>query len=151
MSFHLKTKYKAYIAKKHFVLLFSLFFTAPLCAESLVDQWKQGLTRAKLTAYNGSLISSNSTLAIINFCPKGRYSFYKEGGWYVEGQAAGASQQTITGYWDIKSTAGSVELSYQTDQGLTGSFPIYLQINGRVNIAGVSYAAQKNAADCRLQ
>lgn len=116
--------------------------------ESLVLQWKKGLSGAKLTAYNGSVISSNSSLTVINFCSNGRYSFYKEGGWFVPGAASGASNQTIYGQWDVKEQFGSVVLTYLTDQGLRGQFALYLQRNGRVNIGGAAYSVQKNSANC---
>ena len=66
-------------------------------AQSLVDQWKIGLSGARLTAYSGSVISSNSTLTVIDFCRNGRYSYYKEGSWSVSGTAGGASTNAIRG------------------------------------------------------
>ena len=117
-------------------------------AQSLVEQWRSGLAGVRLTAYDGSVINSNSTLTVVSFCRDGRYSYYKEGSWSVPGQAGGASQNTITGRWDIQSAAGTILLVYQTDAGESGSFPIYLQANGRVNIGGTSFAAERNAAGC---
>jgi hypothetical protein len=119
-----------------------------LASDSVVQQWKQGLSGARLTSYSGSVISSNSTLTVINFCESGEYSYYREGSWSVSGSAAGASNQKITGRWDIKKLANSVELTYVTDQGLVGSFAIYLQTNGKVNVGGKAYAVQKQGAGC---
>lgn len=115
---------------------------------SVVQQWKQGLAGAKLTAYSGSVTSSNSTLTIINFCRNGRYSYYKEGSWSVPGMAGGASNNTVTGRWNIEQQGLYPMLVYLTDQGQRGSFPIYLQANGRVNIGGTAFAAQQGGAGC---
>ncbi len=117
-------------------------------AQSLVDQWKIGLSGARLTAYSGSVISSNSTLTVIDFCRNGRYSYYKEGSWSVSGTAGGASTNAIRGQWDIRQNGYQVLLVYRTDQGDAGSFPIYLQNNGRVNIGGTAYAAERGRAGC---
>ena len=117
-------------------------------AQSIIQQWKQGLGGAKLTSYSGSVISSNSTLTTISFCRNGRYSYYKEGSWSVPGTAGGASNSTITGRWDIRQIGNQVMLVYVSDSGERGSFPIYLQSNGRVNIGGAAYAVQQGAAGC---
>ncbi len=117
-------------------------------AQDYTEQWRQGLSGTKLTAYSGSVISSNSTLTVIDFCGNGRYRYYKEGSWTVPGQAGGASNSTITGNWDIQQAGGQMLLVYQTDQGQQGSFPIYLQNDNRVNIGGVAYAAQQGGAGC---
>ena len=117
-------------------------------AQSLVQQWRQGLSGSRLTSYSGSVISPNSSLTIINFCSNGRYSYYREGSWTVPGQAGGASNNRITGRWDIQQQGNRSFLVYQTDDGQSGSFPIYLQNNGRVNIGGASYAVQQRGAGC---
>lgn len=117
-------------------------------AQSLVQQWRQGLSGSRLTSYSGSVISSNSSLTIINFCSNGRYSYHREGSWTVPGQAGGASNNRITGRWDIQQQGNRSFLVYQTDDGQSGSFPIYLQNNGRVNIGGASYAIQQRGAGC---
>ena len=64
-----------------------LLAPATTVAQSLVQQWKQGLSGSRLTSYSGSVINSNSTLTVINFCRNGCYSYYKEGSWSVPGQA----------------------------------------------------------------
>lgn len=115
---------------------------------SLIDQWKNGLAGAKLTAYEGSMISSNSTLSVVDFCANGRYRYYKEGSWSVPGQAGGASNSTTTGRWDIVQRGVQTLLSYHTDRGEQGTFPIYLQNNGRVNIGGTAFAVERGAASC---
>lgn len=117
-------------------------------ANSIVDQWKTGLSGARLTSYSGSAISSNSTLTIINFCRNGRYSYYKEGSWSVPGTAGGASNNTVTGTWDIQLINGVTVLTYSTDRGEQGMFPIYLQNNGRVNIGGAAYAVEQGRSGC---
>ncbi|GLQ33350.1 hypothetical protein [Litoribrevibacter albus] len=117
-------------------------------ANSIVDQWKAGLSGARLTSYSGSAISSNSTLTIINFCRNGRYSYYKEGSWSVPGTAGGASNNTVTGTWDIQLINGVTVLTYSTDRGEQGMFPIYLQNNGRVNIGGAAYAVEQGRSGC---
>ena len=114
----------------------------------LEQQWKQGLSGAKLTAYSGSAISSNSTLTVINLCSNGRYTYHREGSWSVPGTAGGASNARISGSWDVRETGGQVQLVYRTDGGEAGSFPLYLQHNGRVNIGGMAYAVQAGAASC---
>ena len=123
-----------------------LFNTA--YADSIIAQWKQGLSGARLTSYSGSVINTNSTLTVINFCANGRYSYYKEGSWSVPGTAAGASNNTVNGTWDIQQQGLQVYLTYQTDAGEQGAFPIYLQTNGRVNIGGEAYAVEQNRSGC---
>ncbi|MDJ0591751.1 MAG: hypothetical protein QNJ72_17430 [Pleurocapsa sp. MO_226.B13] len=117
-------------------------------AQSLVQQWKQGLSGSKLTNYSGSIINSNSTLTVISFCRNGRYSYYKEGSWSVPGQAGGASNSQITGRWDVQQQGNQVALIYVTDNGQSGVFPMYLQNNGRVNIGGTEFAVQQGGAGC---
>ncbi len=125
-----------------------LLAPTPTVAQSLVQQWKQGLSGSKLTSYSGSVINSNSTLTVINFCRNGRYSYYKEGSWSVPGQAGGASNNTIYGRWDIQQQGYQMLLVYVTDYGQSGAFPLYLQTNGRVNIGGADYAVQQGGAGC---
>ena len=120
----------------------------PTHANSLLEQWRNGLTGAKLTSYSGSNITTNSTLTVVDFCPNGRYRYYKEGSWSVPGQAGGASNSTITGQWDIVQQGMQTLLTYRTDRGEQGTFPIYLQSNGRVNIGGTAFAVERGAARC---
>ena len=115
---------------------------------TVVQQWRQGLSGAKLTSYSGSVINSNSTLTVIDFCRNGRYNYYKEGSWSVPGTAGGASNNTVTGRWRIQQQGNYTMLEYVTDQGERGVFPIYLQNNGRVNIGGTEFAAQQGGAGC---
>ncbi len=133
---------------KGFVALGLLLTFEAVEASSLVQQWKDGLSGARLTSYSGSAISSNSTLTVINFCRNGRYSYSKEGSWSEPGYAAGASNSTITGNWDVQQSGAYMYLVYRTDNGERGSFPIYLQNNGRVNIGGTSFAAERGASGC---
>ncbi len=125
-----------------------LSLATPAAAESIVQQWKQGLSGAKLTSYSGSISSSNSTLTTISFCRNGSYSYYKDGSWSVSGIAGGASNSTITGRWDIQKNHNLIMLVYMTDHGEQGAFPIYLQSNGRVNIGGTAFAVQQGGAGC---
>lgn len=122
--------------------------SSSLYAQSLADQWREGLKGARLTAYSGSVISSNSSLTVIDFCGDGRYSYYKEGSWSVPGSAGGASNNRITGQWDIQESGYRVSLTYVTDQGQRGAFPVYLQNNGRVNIGGVAYVVKQGGSGC---
>jgi hypothetical protein len=117
-------------------------------ADPIVDQWKQGLSGARLTAYSGSVISNNSTLTQVNFCSNGRYTYYKEGSWSAPGAAGGASSNRIQGRWDFRRQDGQVVLVYLTDQGESGVFVIYLQNDGRVNIGGTAFTVQQGAAGC---
>ncbi|MGD2062893.1 MAG: hypothetical protein PVF51_04850 [Nitrospirota bacterium] len=117
-------------------------------AQSLAQQWKQGLSGTRLTSYSGSAISSNSTLTVVELCGNGRYRYYKEGSWSVPGQAGGASNDQITGRWDIQQRYGQTILVYVTDRGDRGFFPIYLQNDRRVNIGGTAFSAQQGAASC---
>ena len=114
----------------------------------LAQQWKQGLSGTKLTNYSGSAISSNSTLTVLELCSNGRYRYYKEGSRSVPGQAGGASQNTVTGYWNIEAKMGNAYITYKTDQGESGYFPIYLLNNGKVSIGGAAFGVQQNAARC---
>ena len=126
-----------------------LCLTTAQAAINLYQQWKNGLKGARLTAYSGSVMNSNSSLTTINFCRDGqRYNYYREGSWSVPGMAGGASNSRISGRWDIQQTGYSVSLTYVTDQGQSGSFLIYLQSNGKVNIGGTAYSVQSGAADC---
>ena len=132
-----------------FTMMLSLFAAADhVTAQSLAQQWVQGLSGTRLTAYSGSVISSNSSLTVINFCRNGRYSYSTDASWSVPGQAGGASQGAITGQWDIRQNYNQIFLIYRTDQGQQGYFPIYLQNNGKVNIGGTAYSAEQGAAGC---
>jgi len=131
-----------------FTTLGSLLGPAPSHAQSLVQQWKQGLSGSKLTSYSGSAVSSNSTLTVISFCANGRYRYYKEGSWSSPGTAGGASTNTVTGRWDIKQAGAQVFLVYVADNGEQGFFPVYLQTNGYVNIGGTAFAVQRGGAEC---
>jgi len=136
---------------------------------SLIQQWKNGLSGAQLTAYQGSLISNSSTLTVLVLCRNGRFSYSREGSWstpsgpsryrynpetggsgYVRdpNNAMGASNNKYTGRWDVRQQQGGVAIVYQTDQGQKGSFPVYLQGDGRVNIGGLAYRVQQGAAGC---
>jgi hypothetical protein len=132
--------------------LFSLtlfFLSSTYAAINLYQQWKNGLKGARLVAYSGSVINSNSTLTTINFCHDGQsYNYFREGSWSLPGMAGGASNSKITGKWDIQKSNFGVLLTYITDQGQSGFFPIYLQSNGKVNIGGTAYTVQTGAADC---
>jgi hypothetical protein len=134
------------------LVLFSLtlfFLSSTYAAINLYQQWKNGLKGARLVAYSGSVINYNSTLTRINFCHDGQsYSYFREGSWSVPGMAGGTSNSKITGKWDIQMNNFGVMLTYVTDQGQSGFFPIYLQSNGKVNIGGTAYTVQTGAADC---
>jgi hypothetical protein len=125
-----------------------LLISVASVAEDYVEQWQQGLSGAKLTAYSGSVISSNSTLTTVSFCRDGRYRYYKEGSWSVPGMANGASNNTITGRWQVLQSGNKIMLKYVTDAGEQGMFPLYLQNNGRVNIGGTEFAVQQGGAGC---
>ena len=132
------------------LILWAIFIgPATLLSQNYVQQWKQGLSGAKLTAYQGSVTSSNSTLTVLELCSNGRYRYYREGSWNVPGQAGGASQNEISGQWDVVNHQGTIYLTYRTDQGEEGYFPVYLQNDGKINIGGLGYRAQQGAARCR--
>jgi len=131
-----------------FIPIFLLLITVPLSSKTLLEEWKQGLSGAKLTSISGSVISDHSALTVIKFCRNGRYSYYKDGTWRIPGQAGGASYRKITGRWNIRQQGSRVVLTYITDKGVKGSFPLYLQNNGRVNIGGIAYTVQKGMAGC---
>ncbi len=136
---------------KYTVIVLILTLTVPgsrAAESSIPDQWRQGLTGARLTAYDGSVTRNNSTLTVIRFCRNGRYHYYKEGSWYVPGTAGGASNNRISGNWDIKQQGFQTLLVYRTDRGNEGAFPIYLQSNGRVNIGGTGFAVERGRAGC---
>ncbi len=127
----------------------------PSTAQSLVQQWKQGLSGSLLTNYTGRITSNHSSLTILNLCRNGRYSYIRDAGWSAPGSrvggtsvAGGASKNRITGRWDIQQRGYQVFLVYRTDRGQQGSFPLYLQNNGRVNIGGAAYAVQQGGARC---
>jgi hypothetical protein len=130
------------------VILSLPLMPSEVVAQSLAQQWIQGLSGTRLTAYSGSVVSSNSSLTVINFCRNGRYSYSTDASWSVPGYAGGASNGSINGQWDIQENYNQVYLVYRTDQGQQGSFPIYLQNNGKVNIGGAAYSAQQNASGC---
>lgn len=122
--------------------------TSEAFAQSLVQQWKQGLSGSKLASYSGSVLNNNSSLAEIDFCRNGRYTYKKEGSWLERGSAAGASTSRITGTWDVQQRGNQVYLTYVTDGGQKGYFPLYLQNNGRVNIGGTAFGVQRGGAGC---
>lgn len=62
--------------------------------------------------------------------------------------AGGASNNTVTGNWRVQQTGRQMFLLYNTDAGQQGSYLIYLQNNGRVNIGGEAYAVQQGGAGC---
>ncbi len=130
------------------IVVAAMILSTPSVAEDYARQWRDGLGGTRLTNYEGSVVSSNSTLTVIDFCRDGRYRYYREGSWSVPGQAGGASNGTITGRWDVESAGGQVLLTYVTDQGQQGYFPIHLQNDNRVNIGGVAYAAELGASGC---
>ena len=130
------------------LILFTTLCTLPVMAADVLQQWRDGLGGARLTAYDGSVISNNSTLTVLNLCRNGRYSYYREGSWSVPGQAGGASTNRITGRWNVTMNGGQVLLQYATDSGQQGHFPMYLQNNGKVNIGGMAYTVQRGAAGC---
>ena len=132
------------------ILATLIFCSTSSHANYVVNQWKQGLSGSKLTSLGGgSVINSNSTLTVIRFCRNGRYSYYKEGSWTVPGTAGGASNNTITGRWDIQSSGGNqVMLTYMTDYNDQGAFYIYLERNNKVNIGGTSFTIEQGAAGC---
>lgn len=128
--------------------LAAIFSPLPAHAQSYVQQWKQGLSGSKLTSYSGSITSSNSTLTVVSFCHNGRYNYFKEGSWSIPGQAGGASNSQIYGTWDVKQQNNQIFLTYLTDSGQAGSFPLYLLNNGRVNIGGAEFAVEQGGARC---
>lgn len=132
------------------IFFLTLFFLSSTVADiNLYQQWKNGLKGARLVANTDSVINSNSTLTTINFCHDGQhYYYFKEGSWSVPGMTEGASKSKTTGQWDIQQNSAGVLLTYITDQGQSGSFPIHLQSNGKVNIGGTAYTVQSGAADC---
>lgn len=139
----------SYLKKLRIIIVSGLLLVSTSSlAEDYVEQWKQGLSGSKLTAYSGSVISSNSTLTTVSFCQDGRYRYYKEGSWSVPGMAGGASNNTITGRWQVLQSGNNIMLRYVTDAGEQGVFPLYLQNNDRVNIGGTAFAVQQGGAGC---
>ena len=66
----------------------------------------------------------------------------------MPGQAGGASRGVVTGRWGVESAGGGIVVTYETDEGERGAYPVYLQANGRVNLGGVAYATERGAAGC---
>ena len=130
------------------MLLSLLLLTSTVRADPLVEQWTQGLGGARLSAYEGSVISNNSTLTQLNFCRNGRYSYYREGSWSAPGAAGGASSNRIQGHWEIRRQGNNIFLMVVTDQGQRGQYPLHLQNDGRVNIGGTAFSVQTGAASC---
>lgn len=122
--------------------------TQAVSAGSIVDEWEAGLRGALLTSYSGSIIGSNSSLTTLRLCRSGRFRLERESSWNAGDAAMGASQRVTTGTWDIKAQGQSVTVTYITDSGQSGGYPVYLQNNGRVNLGGTSYAAQRGGAGC---
>lgn len=137
---------------KIFLFLFScLLFNQASQAKPLIDKWTNGLSGARLTSFSGSSVASSnphSTLTVINFCKNNRYTYRKEGSWTIPNTAAGASNNTISGYWSITQQGLQTLLNYTTDKGVKGAFPIYLQTDGRVNIGGAAYAIEQGKSAC---
>lgn len=131
-----------------FISLGIALATKAVSAGSVVDEWESGLRGALLTSYSGSIISSNSSLTTLRLCRSGRFRLERESSWTAGDAAMGASQRVITGTWEIKAHGPSVTVTYVTDSGESGGYPVYLQNNGRVNLGGTSYAAQRGGAGC---
>ncbi|MGD1911814.1 MAG: hypothetical protein ACFB2X_13415 [Rivularia sp. (in: cyanobacteria)] len=131
-----------------FVFSLLLGSNSSASAGSLLQQWKQGLSGSKLASYVGSVHTRTSSLTEIDFCRNGRYTYNKNAGWDAYGAAAGASNNRITGSWDVQQRGNQFFLVYATDGGEKGNFPIYLQNNGRVNIGGTAFAVQRGGARC---
>lgn len=117
-------------------------------AQSLTEQWHQGLSGALLTSIKSSVISNNSSLKTIRLCRDGRYSYNIDAGWQIKNSMGNASNNSITGRWNVRQVGAQMYLIYATDDGRQGSFPLYLQNNGRVNIGGTAFAAQAGGAQC---
>lgn len=117
-------------------------------AQSPLAQWKAGLSGTLLTAYSGSIISSNSSLTTLRLCRNGRFQLDREGSWNAGGAAMGANQSRIAGRWDVIESGGQVVVTWTTDAGEQGGYPVWLQNDGRVNLGGVAYAAQRGGAGC---
>jgi hypothetical protein len=132
------------------IFFLNLFFLSSTFANiDLYQQWKNGLKGARLVNYSNSLVSSHSTHTTINFCHDGKhYNYFREGSAAALKMAGGASNRKITGTWDIQENSFGVLLIYVTDQGQSGSFPLSLQSDGKVNIGGTAYTVQSGAADC---
>ena len=122
--------------------------TKVVWAGSLVEEWETGLRGALLTSYSGSVISSNSSLTTLRLCRSGRFRLEREASWSADGAAAGASQRVVSGIWDVMAQGLAIVVTYVTDSGDSGGYPVYLQNDGRVNLGGVSYAAQRGGAGC---
>ncbi len=118
-------------------------------AGEILDAWKDGLRGARLTAFSGSVMRSNSSLTVLTLCRSGRFRLETDASWSAPGGAAmGASVGVVTGTWNVESRAGAIFVTYRTDAGESGAYPTYLQPNGRVNIGGTAYAAERGAAGC---
>lgn len=122
-------------------------FAVAAQAQSLAQQWRDGLSGALLTAYEGSVVSSNSTLTTIRFCRSGRYTYIREGSW-TAGSAGGAGRSVVNGAWSVQAQGPQAYLTYQADDGRQGAFPLMLLPNGRVDIGGLAYAVQQGGAEC---
>lgn len=115
---------------------------------SVLEQWRAGLTGAYLTAYSGSIVGNSSSLTEVRLCRNGRFVRRTDAGYTVPGQAWGASKGQVTGEYGFTAVGPQVYMTYRTDHGQSGSFPIYLQRNGRVNIGGTAFAVQQGGAGC---
>ncbi|MEZ5652892.1 MAG: hypothetical protein R3E87_20335 [Burkholderiaceae bacterium] len=121
---------------------------AAQAAPNYLQLWQQGLTGAYLTAYQGSVVGNSSSLTELRLCGNGRFIRQTDAGYYVPGQASGASKGRITGNYGFKAIGTQIHITYRTDQGQSGSFPLTLQHNGRVNIGGLAFAVQQGGAGC---
>lgn len=128
--------------------LLALNTSAAVAKDSHLEQWRKGLTGAYMTAYKGSVLGNSSSLTELWLCRNGRFVRKTDAGFYLPGQASGASKGRITGRYGFKTIRGQTHLTYRTDQGQTGSFPLVLQRNGRVNIGGAAFAVKQGGAGC---
>ncbi len=129
-------------------LAFSLTGPPAASANPILEQWKEGLSGALLTAYSGSVVSSHSSLTTLRLCRSGRFRLDRDASWNAGGAAMGASQGLITGTWSVEARGPAIVVTYVTDAGDRGAYPVHLQNDGRVNLGGVSYAAQRGGAGC---
>jgi len=134
--------------KFHFSLFLVLGISSFTYADSIVEQWKNELTGSRLTAYTGSASSSNNVLKVINFCSDGRYNDNKKGKWNSSSVAGAVSSAKIEGKWDVREMNTITFLTYESDDGQQGAFPIYLLPSGRVDIGGASYTVDKGKSGC---
>ncbi len=118
----------------------------PAFADSVVEQWMQGLGGTRLTL--DSPARPARIEPVVHFCPDGRYRSERRDLRPVTAAASGVEPGGASGRWWIERSGSRVLLRLVSDTGEQDRLAVFRQDDGRVNVAGVAYAPEFHAAGC---